>query len=167
MFEHTGRQADTLDEPAFSQAGLTHENNVLVAADEVALGQGLDLHTRDGGIERPVEGGERQGFTEAGVLDEPFDAALAAQAGLIGEQSVQEVEMREACILGVLERRVELLGGDGDAECGEVGEDLVTPVWRCRRFCRARLRGLLGTGFHRRVPQVRASADSRWWGEDR
>ncbi len=93
VFEHTGRQADALDEPAFPQAGLTHENNVLIAANEVALGQGLDLHARDGGIERPVEGAQGQGFAEAGVLDESFDAALAAQAGLIGEQSVEEVEM--------------------------------------------------------------------------
>ena len=95
----------TLDEPAFPQAGLADEDDVLMAADEVALGQGFDLQAGDGGVEGPVEGAQRQGFAEVGLLDEPFDAALAAEAGLIGEQAMQEVEVREAGILGVLRER--------------------------------------------------------------
>src|ERR1700694_2669017 len=35
LFEHAGSQADALDQPAFSQAGLTDEDDVLLAADEV------------------------------------------------------------------------------------------------------------------------------------
>ena len=70
---------DALDQSALSQTALSDEDDVLLAANEVALSQGFDLHSRDGGIEGPVEGGERCGFAEVGVLDEAFDAALAAR----------------------------------------------------------------------------------------
>ena len=58
VFEHARSQADALDQPAFSQAGLADEDDVLLAADEVALGQGFDLQAGDGGIEVPVEGAQ-------------------------------------------------------------------------------------------------------------
>ena len=77
LFEHASGQADALDQSAFAQAGLARKDHVLAAADEVALGQGFDLHTWDGWIEIPVEGAQRQGLAEVGFLDEPFDAALA------------------------------------------------------------------------------------------
>ena len=103
LFEHAGRQANALDQPAFSQAGLPDEDDVLLAADEVALGQGLDLQAWDGRVEVPVEGAQRERFAEVGVLDETFDAALAAQAGLIGEQAMQELQVRPAGVLGFFE----------------------------------------------------------------
>src|SRR5208283_3474336 len=59
LFEHTRRQADTLDQPAFSQTGLADEDDVLLAANEVTLGERLDLEPRDSGIEVPVEGVQR------------------------------------------------------------------------------------------------------------
>ena len=75
---------------------------------------------------------KRQSFAEVGVLDEAFDAALAAQAGLIGEQAMQELQVRPAGVLGLLQGRVELLGGHRDAQGREVGEDLVTQAWLSR-----------------------------------
>ena len=48
---------------------------------------------------------KRQSFAEAGVLDEAFDAALAAQAGLIGEQAMQELQVRPAGVLAPASRR--------------------------------------------------------------
>ena len=66
LFEHARGQADALDQPAFSQAGLADEDDVLLAADEVALGQGFDLQTRDGGIEVPVEGAPAAGLRGSG-----------------------------------------------------------------------------------------------------
>ena len=48
LFEHARSQADALDQPAFAQAGLADEDDVLLAADEVALGQGFDLQAGDG-----------------------------------------------------------------------------------------------------------------------
>ena len=72
---------------------------------------------------------KRQRFAEVGVLDEAFDAALPAQSGLIGEQAMQELQVRPAVLLGVGQGRVELVGGHRDAQGGEVGEDLVTQAW--------------------------------------
>ena len=63
-----------------------------------------------------------------GLLDEAFNAALAAQTGLIGEQPMEELQVRPAGVLGLLQGQVELVGGHGDAQGREVGEDLVTQV---------------------------------------
>ena len=117
----------------FPRPRLADEDDVLLAADEVALGQGFDLQAGDGGIEVPVEGVQRQRFAEVGVLDEAFDAALAAQAGLVGEEPMQELQVRPAGVLGLLQDLVELVGGHGDAQGREVGED---PVTQGRRFFR-------------------------------
>ena len=115
LFEHASGQADALDQSAFAQAGLAREDHVLAAADEVALGQGFDLHTWDGWVEIPVEGAQRQGLTEVGFLDEPFDAALASRTGLIGEEALQELQVRAAVLFGVGQSGVELLGRHRDA----------------------------------------------------
>ena len=56
-------------------------------------------------IETPVEGAQRQCFAEVGILDETFDAALAAQAGLIGEQAMEELQVRAAGRPGLAARR--------------------------------------------------------------
>ena len=50
LFEHARCQANTLDQSAFSQAALPHKNDVLFAADEVALGQRLDLQRGMAGL---------------------------------------------------------------------------------------------------------------------
>src|SRR5581483_8367359 len=91
LFEQARGQSNALDEPALSQSRLPDKDDILLAADEVALGQGLDLEARDGRIEVPIEGVQRQRFPEVGVLDETFDAALAAQAGLVGQQPMEEL----------------------------------------------------------------------------
>jgi hypothetical protein len=43
MFEHARCQADALDEPAFAESGLAEEDDILLAANEVGLGEGFDL----------------------------------------------------------------------------------------------------------------------------
>ena len=102
-----------------------------------------------------------RGFAEAGLFDEPFDASLAAESAS-ASRTMQEVEVREAGVR-LLQRRVELFGGHGEAQGREVGEDLVTPV-RGRRLVWRRfvLGGLLGRGSSQ-DSSVRASVDSRWW----
>jgi hypothetical protein len=42
---------------------------------------------------------------------------------------VQELQVRPAILFGVGQGGVELVGGHGDAQGGEVGEDLVTQAW--------------------------------------
>src|ERR1019366_7523048 len=166
MLEHTRSHADALDEPALSEAALARKDYVLLAADEVALSQSFDLQSGNRRVEVPVEGTQGQRFAEVGVLDEAFDAALPAQAGLIGEQPVQELPVRTAVLFGVGQGGVELVGCRRHTQGGEVGEDLVTQAWVGRGRIRRRL-FLLGTGLHGRVPRVRVTADSRWSAADR
>src|SRR5579864_5591328 len=95
--------------------------------------------------------------SEVRLLDEAFDAALTAQAGLIGEQAVQELQVRAAAVLGLLQDLVELFGRHGAAQSGEVGENLLTQS-------RIRVLGVVLAARHGRVPQGRAGVDSRWSG---
>ena len=64
---------------------LADEDEVLVATHEVAGSERLDLDTADGGVEVPIELGERFEIAEASVLDALLQAAFTAQAGLVGE----------------------------------------------------------------------------------
>jgi hypothetical protein len=57
-----------------------------MAAHEVAGGQSLDLSAVDGRVEVPVEFAQRLELAEIGVLDAPFDAALAALSGLMASR---------------------------------------------------------------------------------
>lgn len=100
--EHASGLSDVLDQPALSQARLANEDDVLVAANEVPLGEGFDLRARDGGVEVPIEGAERLEIAEVGVPDEAFDAALTAQSSLIGEQTMEEVAVGQAGVLSKL-----------------------------------------------------------------
>src|ERR1700737_2737285 len=70
--------------------------------------------------------------------------------------------MRQAGVLSLLEGVIESIGGHGDAQRGEVGEDLVTPAWggRLRWIGLAAFRW---RGIHRRLPRARASIDNRWY----
>ncbi len=64
--QHTGAEADGLDQVAFPDTALSHPDQVLPAADELAPSQRLDPHSIDDlGIELPIEVG--QGL----VLGEP------------------------------------------------------------------------------------------------
>ena len=76
MTQGTGRLADALDETAFTDAALADEDEILTSADEVARGECLDLDPADGGIEVPIELGERLEIAEAGVLDATLEAAF-------------------------------------------------------------------------------------------
>jgi len=73
-----GGLTDALDQMTFADAALTDEDEVLMAAHEVTGGERLDLNTADGGVEVPIEFGQRFQITEAGVLDAFLQAAFAA-----------------------------------------------------------------------------------------
>src|SRR5271154_4263528 len=112
---------------AFADSRLPDEDDVLLAADEVALGEGFNLRAWERRIEVPVEGTERFQIAEVGVVDAVCEAAGAALTGLFGQEVVQEVEVRPTGLLGFGQGGIELRGSDGDTQGGEVGKDLVTP----------------------------------------
>jgi hypothetical protein len=69
----------------FADSRLPDEDDVLFAADEVALGECFNLRAWDRRIEVPVEGTERFQVAKVGVVDAVCDAAGAALAGLFGQ----------------------------------------------------------------------------------
>lgn len=115
MTQGAGSLADALDETAFTDAALADEDEILTSADEVAGGERFDLDPADGGIEVPIELGERLKIAEAGVLDAALEAAFTPQSRLVSKQAVKEVEVRQAGVLSLLECFIKLVGGYGDA----------------------------------------------------
>ena len=60
----------------FADTALTHPDQVLPAADELAAGQRLDPHSIDGRrVELPIEVGQRLALGEAGFADAVGDPA--------------------------------------------------------------------------------------------
>ncbi len=50
---------DALNQVAFADAALADEDEILASSDEVASGERFDLDAADGGIEVPIELGQR------------------------------------------------------------------------------------------------------------
>ena len=79
--------------------------------DEGAAGQFLDLDTVDGrAVEFPVERTQGLEVAEAGLADTPGDAAFASLIGLLGEEQVQELLVRQAVTFSARQSRVKLFG---------------------------------------------------------
>ena len=136
----TGSPANALDDPAFAHAALTDKDQVVLAADEVARGQFLDLRALDrGGVELPVEALQGVRIAEAGVADALGDAAFAALVGLFAEEQSRELQVRQAVVLGAAQGGVELLGTQRHVQRGAVGQQTLTQV-RCRRLVPGRVR---------------------------
>jgi len=132
--QHARRLGDRLDQERLAHPRLPDEHQVVLAPDEGAAGQFLDLCAVDGlSIELPVERTQRLAFAEAGLADAMGDTPFAAAVRLLGDEPVQEVLVRQALPLGVGQDRVELLGRERHLEGGEVGQDAFTQVGRGRR----------------------------------
>ena len=115
---------------------MPREDEVLPAINESAGGQILDLHTLDGlGVEIPIEAGQGLDFGEVSLADAACGAALAAQAGLIGDEAVQELQVGAAVLGSLGQSSVQVRGHQGNAEHREVGQNAFTQVlpWRRRR----------------------------------
>jgi hypothetical protein len=61
------------------------------------------------------------------------NAPFPALVGLLGDQQVQEVLVRQAVASGSRQDGIELLGAQRDLQRGTVGEDAFTQVGRRRR----------------------------------
>ena len=72
-------------------------------------------------------------FAEAGLADAMGDAPLAALGGLLADQQVQEVQVRQALPLGARQGGVERLGRQRHLERGEVRKDLLAQGGGFRR----------------------------------
>ena len=145
---------------ALSDAALPHHHEVLVAAEELAGGQLLDLGTVDRlGVELPVEVREVPVFAELGLPNPPFDGPLAAAGGRFSEDQLQEVQVRQPFLVGTGQRRVEDLGGEGNLErLGVVQDPLAKMLRRVRLGLPGRCRLFLRSGHRGRTPQ-RAGVD--------
>src|SRR5262249_40372389 len=110
------RLAKALDQMTFADARLPHEGQVLATAHQVAPGPRLDLHAVEGRGEAPVERRQRLPIAAVRLLDTAFDTALAPQPGLIRQQAMPEVPVRQAAVLRLRQGRVRLRGGHRDAQ---------------------------------------------------
>src|SRR5208283_6175978 len=98
--QHTGAEADGLDQVAFPDTALSHPDQVLPAADELAPSQRLDPHSIDDlGIELPIEVGQGLVLGEPGRADALGETPLAASVGLLVDQGPQEFQVRHPLAL--------------------------------------------------------------------
>jgi hypothetical protein len=78
----------------FSDTALPNHHQVLVAAEELAGSQLLDLGAVDGwGIELPIEIAQVFVFPKAGLSDPPFDGPLPAARRGFSQDELQEVQV--------------------------------------------------------------------------
>ena len=93
--------ADGLDQVAFPDTALSHPDQVLPAADELAPSQRLDPHSIDDrGIELPIEVGQGLVLGEPSRADALGETPLAVRVGLLVDQGPQEFQVRHPLALG-------------------------------------------------------------------
>jgi len=79
---------------------LTDHDEVFPAADEISARKGLDLHAVDRlGIEGPIEIFEGPDLREVRLPDTPLDPSALPLSGLLGDQALDELQMRETFLL--------------------------------------------------------------------
>src|SRR6202162_4030406 len=104
------------------------------AAEEVARGEFFDLDALDGlGVEIPIKACQALEFGEMRLADAACGAAFAAEAGLVGDEAVQELQVGAAVLGSLGQGAVEVGGGQGDTQYAKVGQDTLTQVLGRRR----------------------------------
>src|SRR5439155_19583922 len=110
-------------------------------------------------------------FGKVSLANAACAATFTAEAGLVGDKAVQELQVR-AAILGRLgQGSVQVRGGQGNAQHREVGQDAFTQVLRWQRRPRSQRRWQWRTAGHGwkspdsvsvdRQPSVALSRDRR------
>ena len=127
---HARGVAHGLKNPALAQAGLTHQDHVLVPPHEVAGGQLLDgPPVQSLGVELPVEPVQGRQFAELRIADPSLQRPLKTGLSRAGKQPVQELQVAQRLFLRRRERRVERLRGDRDAQRPQCGRDVFMQAW--------------------------------------
>jgi hypothetical protein len=85
-----------LHQKTLADAALTHQDEIALAANEVAGGQFLDLGPADGGIEIPVEAIEGADLAEARFTNAAFNRSFTALVGQVAQETVDELQVRPA-----------------------------------------------------------------------
>jgi len=94
--QHACGLADGLENPALAQAGLTDEDDVLVAAHEVTGRQLLNGPPIDSlGIEGPIESFQCGQFAELRRTQPPIEGTLPACRGGLRQQAMEEFQVAQ------------------------------------------------------------------------
>ena len=111
-----GAMAERLGDVALADAGLAEEQDVLVAADEVAGRQVDELVLGDLRIEVEVEAVERLAALEVGAAQTGGHLLAVAALDLVVEQAVQEFIERQAVVDGLTPAQIQGIEDAGQTQ---------------------------------------------------
>lgn len=155
--EGTGLQADGLDEVAFPNSGLSNDNQVRPAVDELARGELLYLLPVDRlPIKVPVKGLQCLELCEVSVVNAPLNRAFPAFIRLLTNNQVKKAQVGQGFFFRAQQRRVKSFRRDRDPEDVKVIQAALPQGCRNRRFPR-----LVFRSPHFEHPRIRAVSDIR------
>jgi len=111
-----GTQRKGLEEVALAGAGLSGDDQVVVALDEAQATELEDEALVDSGLEVEVEGFEGLALVEAAVVDTTLDASLGLGGDLAAQDVLEEHGMSGALAKGPVEQLVEVGQDMGQSE---------------------------------------------------
>lgn len=152
---HTAAAAKGSEQKTLADPRLPDQDEIALAADEVAAGQFFDLRPQHGAFEFPVEAFQETDFAEAGVVNTAFDGAFAALVGEAAEQTMGELQRRPTFLLGLGQQVVKRLAGRGDLQGVQMVQQQAAQVrhwraWPAGRRCRWRLAASFRHGINPR-----------------
>lgn len=118
-----GTHAECLEKVALAGAGITGDDDVVVAPDEVEARELEDDRLVELGLEVEVEGLERLVLLEPAAIDAACDALLQLVGGLDTEDVLEQRRRTGTLAYGPRESLVELLKSTGQPEEFEVSSE--------------------------------------------
>ena len=101
-----------------AQADRTAEDDRLVAFHEAAGGEVADLGGGDLGVEGEVELGQGLDLVEVSAVDAGLERAALAAAHLVLQHQLQELEVAELLVVGLLHAQLQRLQHDAQPVAG-------------------------------------------------
>jgi len=118
-----------LKDVTFSHPAPTHHDQIGSAPDEVSGRQLFDLLTVEGlGIELPVETFQRFVLGEVCFPDAPVDRTFAASVGLLADELIEKIEIRELLFFGFREQYIQRFRPHRDTQSRKVVQAPITKI---------------------------------------
>lgn len=118
-----------LKDVTLSHPAPTHHDQIGSAPDEVSGRQLFDLLTVEGlGIELPVETFQRFVLGEVCFPDAPVDRTFAASVGLLADELIEKIEIRELLFFGFREQYIQRFRPHRDTQSRKVVQAPITKI---------------------------------------
>ena len=123
----TGLLPQGLNNVTLSNSAPTHQDQIGSTPDEISGSQLFDLLAVKGlGVELPVEAFQGFVLSEVRFPDAPLNGTFAASVGLLADELIEKIQMREILFFGFREQYIQRFGSERNTQSRKVAQAPIT-----------------------------------------